>query len=335
MVRMALVVAVCECAACGGASAPSGPPGGPRKPAVLTSVTVHVIPQTIEVGLTAAATANGVDQSGNPFSTGSVTWSSSAPSVASVSPAGVVVALASGTSTITGEAGGFTSTAPVTVTSLVSPAIVLRISPEVAELDADEQLQLTGLQVAGADTAVVTPTTWESSAPAVASVSAGGIVTGVGGGSAVVTAVMGILRGTMSLIVHPKVDTTIHVNVATPPPGAQVGDSVRIVSTVTPLSRVLTRVVASIEANNFPLDTVWLGAFASVPGWGRFIPLGHVSPGFHQLVITAFAADGSVSADTVLVDREVPQEGGTLPGGGRKRITPVPDTLLDPPRRRP
>ena len=333
MARVALVVAVC--AACGGASAPSAPPGGPGQSAVLTKMTVHVIPQTIEVGLTAAATVNGADQSGNPFDTGPVTWTSSAPSVASVSPVGVVTALAPGMSTITGEAGGFTSAAPVTVTSFVSPPVVLRISPEVAELDADEQLQLTGLRIAGADTTVVSPTTWESSAPAVASVSAGGVVTGVGGGFAVIAAVRGDLRGTMPVTVHAKVDTTIHVNVAPPPQGAQVGDSVRVVSTVTPLRRVLTRVVASIEGTDFPLDTVWLGAFGDVPGWGRSIPLRQISLGFHQLVITAFAADGSVSADTLLVDREVPQEGGTLPGGGRKRIIPVPDTLLDPPARRP
>jgi hypothetical protein len=52
-----------------------------------------------------------------------VSWSSSAPDVATVSPSGEVVAVGSGTATITARAGNVSGTVPVTVTVDVATAI--------------------------------------------------------------------------------------------------------------------------------------------------------------------------------------------------------------------
>lgn len=331
MVRIALVVTLC--AACSGeAPAPSAPSGGgPPVPPTLATFAVGITPQTVEVGRTAQAVASGADQAGNSMATGPVTWSSSDATVATASPTGLVTALAPGTVKVIGTAGTFSASASLTVVAFTSPPVLLRIVPDAANLQPGQQSQLSAVRIAGRDTASVGVLSWESSAPSVATVSATGLVTAVTQGLAIIRGSAAGLSGSVAVTVNAHVDTSLHVNLGTPPPGATVGDTLRVICTVSPQRRILKKVVASIDVVDFALDTVWLGAFGSVQGWGRSISLASIPIGLHRLVITAHAVDGSISADTLTIDREVPQDGGTLPVGGKKRITTTGGTFVKPP----
>ena len=92
-------------------------------PPVLTTINVTLPLTSITLGQTTTATAAGVDQNGAPFVTGSLTWSSLTPAVATVSATGVVTGLSAGTTQIVATAGGRTGQRLVTVTAI--PAIVI------------------------------------------------------------------------------------------------------------------------------------------------------------------------------------------------------------------
>ena len=90
-------------------------------PVVVASVVVALSATSLNVGQTAQATATVKDGSGAVVSGQAVTWSSSAPALASVTGAGVVTALGAGSVNITATAGGKSGSAALTVAATTSP----------------------------------------------------------------------------------------------------------------------------------------------------------------------------------------------------------------------
>ncbi len=84
-------------------------------PAPVASVTVSLTPATVTAAQTAQATAVLKDAQGNVLTGRSIAWSSSNASVATTSSAGVVSALAAGTSNIIATSEGKTGSATLTV----------------------------------------------------------------------------------------------------------------------------------------------------------------------------------------------------------------------------
>lgn len=112
----ACLALVCGC----GVSNSNGSSGSstPTSPTpVLTTVSVTFGSSTIGVGSSTTAAATGRDQNGATMTLGMVSWSSSAPSIASVSSAGQVTGVALGQATITATSGGKQGQAVVTVVS--------------------------------------------------------------------------------------------------------------------------------------------------------------------------------------------------------------------------
>lgn len=101
-------------AACGG--------GDSTATKVLTTLTVTLTPNAVQVGQTAIATATGADQNGASMPTGTVTWTSGAAS-ATVSDGGTVTAVAPGTAIITGTVG--TKSAQAVFTIVPRPAVAM------------------------------------------------------------------------------------------------------------------------------------------------------------------------------------------------------------------
>ena len=134
------------------------------------------------------------DQDSTVMTGFTVTWTTSANSVATVDAAGVVTAAGNGTATITATAGSASGTGMVTVTQTVAS---VEVSPSVADLTAwGETVQLTaealdanGHAVAGA------AFSWESTDDLVAAVDAAGVVTAAGNGTATITATAGLASG--------------------------------------------------------------------------------------------------------------------------------------------
>lgn len=184
-------------AACGGGGdgpAPSTPttpttPGGGGGPPPPTVQSVLVLPAAVSLRVGASVTLSASPRSaaGAEVPNRTVSWSSGAPAVATVSTTGVVAAVAPGSATITATVDGVTGTAAVTVTPV--PVGAVTISPPSGSVQAGATLALSATVRDSAGSALTgRPVTWNSSAPGVATVSGSGMVTGVAPGSATIAA---------------------------------------------------------------------------------------------------------------------------------------------------
>ncbi len=120
-----------------------------------------------------------------------ITFVSSSPAVASVSPTGLVTAVSSGTTLVTAAALGQTVQSIVVVDPGASVTSLAIAPPSMSfgEVGAQQQLQVSALLSSGfsSDVTSQSSTTYVSSNSGVATVGAGGLVTAVGAGTAVIT----------------------------------------------------------------------------------------------------------------------------------------------------
>jgi hypothetical protein len=124
-----------------------------------------------------------------------VVWTSSDSLVASVSPAGVVSAHAGGTAQITARHGGISAQVGITVRPSGMVASV-EIEAPLVELSVSQVVGLTA-RVRGEDGALLhRAVTWSSSDPAVASITAQGVLTAHGAGQVRITASVDDRQGT-------------------------------------------------------------------------------------------------------------------------------------------
>lgn len=93
----------------GGGSTPTGPV------LVLTTMTVTLSSAALSAGQSGTAAVAGFDQNHGTIATGTVTWSSSSPNVATVDASGAIRAVAPGQTQIVATAKGIAGTAPLTV----------------------------------------------------------------------------------------------------------------------------------------------------------------------------------------------------------------------------
>ncbi len=153
----------------------------------VASVLINPVTAVALVGTTVQLAATLLDSAGNVLSGRSLTWASSDPSVATVSPAGLVTGLAPGAATITGTSEGKTGSAAVTVNPV--PVAAVSVSPTSVAIWVGQVVQLTAAPLdANGDALSDRTVKWVSSDPAVAVVSPGGLVTGLAVGVATVTA---------------------------------------------------------------------------------------------------------------------------------------------------
>ena len=176
---------------------------GPTTPdaAVPTSISLSATSLSFDAfGQTAQLTATVKDQNGLTMGGTSVSWTTSNPSVASVSSAGMVSALTDGTTTITATAGSVQATATVSVSQV---AATIEIQPtsfvfssvgDTTTFTGTVQDQK-GVPISG------TTVTWETSNTSVATVSDAGLVTAVADGTATVTALFGSIGATATVSV--------------------------------------------------------------------------------------------------------------------------------------
>jgi hypothetical protein len=166
------------CASCGGGGSGDAAGTGPGTAAVA-GVTVSASSTSIPAGQSVQLSAAITDAAGSLLTNRTINWTSSAPTVASVSAAGLVTGVAPGTATISAICEGKTGSLAITVTTVSIASVVL--SPPAGLVAAGGTLQLqvgvfdaTGAPVTGQ--AVV----WTSSDPSRATVSANGLVSAVG-----------------------------------------------------------------------------------------------------------------------------------------------------------
>jgi Bacterial Ig-like domain (group 2) len=183
---------------------------------VLNSVVVSPSPLTLPTGGTAQLTATGIFSSGpSQGLTSSVQWSSSAPSVATVSLTGLVTcnasATVSGSSTISATSGSVSGSIGVTCQAPQLKYITITRSRD-GEIPSGGQVQLTatGTFVSGATKNLTATATWTSSASTVASVAAGLVVCKTShsyhDGYATISASVGSVTGSTSVVCEESED---------------------------------------------------------------------------------------------------------------------------------
>ncbi|MEG2889727.1 MAG: Ig-like domain-containing protein, partial [Aeromonas sp.] len=184
-------------------------------------LTISTPPLTLAAGLTGQLAATGSYSDGsNVDVTTTVSWTSSNPAVATVGlHTGLVTAVSPGTATITGALDGQTATLTVTVTSAVLNAGGLTITtpPLTVAAGLTGQLAATGSYSDGSNLDVTASVTWVSSNPAVATVNASGLVTGVAPGSTTITGNLEGQSAALAVTVTSAVLNTGGLTITVPP----------------------------------------------------------------------------------------------------------------------
>lgn len=163
---------------------------------------VAVVPAsaTVAVGQTAQLSARVTDSTGALLDGRTVTWRSDTPAAVTVDGAGLVTAVAAGSARITASAEGRSGSAVVTVTPI--PVASLAVTPATATLLEGDTLQLTARALdAQGNVLAGRVVSWISGAPSIATVDAGGRVTAVGPGAALVIASSEGQRATVQVTV--------------------------------------------------------------------------------------------------------------------------------------
>ena len=185
--------------ACGGDDT-TDPPTDNGTPIVASVVVTPGNATLVSLGETVQLTASARDASGNTISGKTFTWSSSGMGIATVSSSGLVTAVANGSVTITATSGNASGTGTVTVEQVAAAVVV---SPSSVELTGPgDVVTLAASVVDAGGSAIVGPgLTWASEAPAIATVSALGTVTGEATGTTTVTATSQGESGSATVVV--------------------------------------------------------------------------------------------------------------------------------------
>ena len=133
-----------------------------------------------------------------------VRWTSSNPGVATVSESGEVTAVAEGSATVTATAGKVSGSCQVTASRKFVAVTSIALDQE--EVSMEKGASITLIATVKPDDATDPAVSWSSSAPEVVSVE-DGVVTAVGGGSAVVSAASGQMTATCAFTVTVPVES--------------------------------------------------------------------------------------------------------------------------------
>ncbi|MGQ0641004.1 MAG: Ig-like domain-containing protein [Gemmatimonadaceae bacterium] len=235
----------------------------PPKPTPrVESISVTPASLALRVGQTATLSATVTANDASVVRT--VTWTSSAPNIASVSTAGVVTALAAGQTTVTAAATAdptFRAAVQVTVGGLGVTSI--SVAPPSATLAPGDQLQVVANVTA--DAGVARTVTWSSSSPATATVTSAGVVTAVANGTASIVArstVDTAIFGAMALTVA-SVPATVSIKSITRNTGSLITPvdidntfgQVDVTLNVDPGSRQLCKVAVLIDGTEVASQT--------------------------------------------------------------------------------
>jgi hypothetical protein len=182
----------------------------------LDSITVTPANPSVPKGETEQFTATGKFADGSTENlTDLVTWSSSAPAVATVSNApgsrGQSTGVAQGTSTISAAFDGITGSRVLTVGQAVLVSIALDPASPSIRLGTTEQFAAIGTLSDSSTENLTSQVTWSSNSTGVASLSAAGLATGLAPGASTISATFDGITGTTVLNVTPPQPVTVTV----------------------------------------------------------------------------------------------------------------------------
>lgn len=170
--------------------------------AVLSSISLTPADPSIPAGVTQQFTAMGAYSDGTISDiTRQVTWSSSNPTVATITTTGLAATLATGTTTIAASLGTVSASTALTVTSATLSYIIVSQTPPrpTIAIGATQQFKATGVYSDGTSYDLTAQVTWTSSNTAAATIASGGLATGVAAGVVAISATSGTVVGGATL----------------------------------------------------------------------------------------------------------------------------------------
>jgi uncharacterized protein YjdB len=156
-------------------------------PTPVASLRLSPTHRAMLVGQTVQLVAEALDAGGNVLAGRPVTWSTSAASVATVTDAGVVTAVADGAAIITASSEGRSAVASITVAQVPVASVV--VTPATSNVVVGQSTQLSA-QLRDGSGAIITgrAVAWTSTSTTVVTVSSNGLVTAIAPGTATITA---------------------------------------------------------------------------------------------------------------------------------------------------
>ena len=275
-------------------TATSGAVGGTATLTVTAAqlVTLAVSPQgaSVAAGQTLQFTATGTYSDNTTQNvTMSATWTSSAPAFATISNAagtrGRATGVAAGATTITATIGSIAGTSSLTVTGTSASLVSIAILPPnpTVPVGGVRQLAATGSYSDNSTRAITTEVTWSSSNTNVATVSnsAGtqGLLRGVGGGSATITAT---LSGRSSTTTVTTVAAFAYVTLSSPDGIGGFG--------------VSADGAAAVALTGSPFGSAAYPDSVVAHPSGRFVYVAHNNSNVSNYQLSAYTVDGNTGA---------------------------------------
>ena len=170
--------------------------------AVLQSIAVTPANPSIPKGTTQPFTATGTfSDSSTQNLTGSVTWASATPSVATITAAGLATGVSTGTSSISATQSGISGSTVLTVTAAVLQSIAVTPANPSIPMGTTQQFTATGTFSDATVQNLTGSVTWASATPSVATITVAGLATGVSTGTSTISATLGGISGSTVLTV--------------------------------------------------------------------------------------------------------------------------------------
>ena len=228
----------------------------------VSSIAVTPSSASVDIGGTQQFTATATYADGTTANvTSNATWSSSNATVATIASGGIATGVTSGASSITATYGGKTATAVLNVNDSVTS---IAVTPVAASVDAGtaQQYTATATYHSGATGDVTSSATWSSSDTAVATVTSGGLATGVTGGTSSITATYGGQTATVTLTVN---DYVTSIAVTPVNAGVDAGKTQQYTATATYTSGKTLDISSSAEwsSSDTIIATIAPGGLAS------------------------------------------------------------------------
>ncbi len=170
-------------------------------PVTVASVVLSASSASVVAGQKTSFTAVTKDAAGNVLTGRTVTWGSSAPTVATVDANGAVTGIAPGTATITATSGTASASATVTVTAVPVASITVTPLSDTLASFGDSAAYSATLKDANGNVITGRSIAWTSSNDTIAKVSVTGEVTAFHAGTATITASSGGQTGTATVVI--------------------------------------------------------------------------------------------------------------------------------------
>src|SRR5215471_3473985 len=197
--QLALLLFVGSFFGCGGSGTSGGGNNPPPAP-TLQSIAVTPATPSINSGATQQFTATGNYSDGSTKNlTSTANWLSSSTSVATVNTTGLATGASGGTTTISASFGGVVGSTTLTVVALQS--ITVTPNPVSVAPNNTQQFTATGNYSDGSTKNLTAAVNWQSSNSRIASISGGGLATGIAPGNVTISASLSGVTGTTSLTV--------------------------------------------------------------------------------------------------------------------------------------